>query len=421
MLSLLLLYYLIDRTVGLGGLATRFLFVWTLGSSQVALWGTAVATESLFTALTCAAILLFAVGLKERARGRRQLLWFIAANLLVGLSYWVRYAGLFFFASTAVYVAYLSWRYRDRTALRAAVALPVSGAIIGVGCLRNQLLVGTWKGGNTTPGRLHLVDILRKLVASVDRILLGDSGAPGIAIADALFLLGLVAALVFYVRPRLRRTEATSEAGAHQRRFLASYALIYSGSIIYAALTSPISFAPRMFYPLLPVVLLMGADLIRRLQQRPRFVLGLALTTGAFLTINFRNYLVPPQPAPHQIADRELAQEIDPGMSLRAWLDENVPKDEPIVANWGQGTGYLLQRNTVSLVSHTYSDQRWDEPAVRALMQTYRARYLTVYTDDPENVTRESLFLSALVQGACPSWLTLAARARDVLVFRRSE
>jgi hypothetical protein len=99
-----------------------------------------------------------------------------------------------------------------------------------------------------------------------------------------------------------------------------------------------------------------------------------------------------------------------------------VAPTQVIVANRGQASEYVLQRNTVSLITREYSDQLWDEPAMHSLMRTFGARFLILYTGDAASTgaLAESPFLTGLAQGTSPSWLTLATRNHDVLVFRAS-
>src|SRR5437016_3725914 len=78
----------------LGGLATRLLFVWTILNAQVVQFATSITTESLFTSLSLGAVLLFTVALRQRPERANQFGMYLAANALVGVSYWVRYAGL---------------------------------------------------------------------------------------------------------------------------------------------------------------------------------------------------------------------------------------------------------------------------------------------------------------------------------------
>lgn len=423
-LGLLLLYALADRWLGLGGLATRFLIVWTLLNAQLVLVGTAVATEALFITVGFAAIVVFAAALRQPPG--RQLLAFVAGNVLVGLSYWVRYAGLFWLAATGAAIGLLLVRRRDRTWLRAAAAFPVSLLIVGIGLWRNQRLVGTWKGGNDLAVHHPVKEILGQFAASVHHIFIGER-ARAFLVPELLFVFGVLALSFLSSRALLRRRSEDADPNPDLPFLIALYLGVYSAAMIYTGVNSDISFSPRMFYPLIPLFLLLGAWALSSVQRvgsaSLAFALVLAATTAGYLVANLHHDLEAPPPAPHQLVQRELAAQVSPGVSLRAWIEGNIRPDETIVATRGQATGHVLGRKTVSLVAHEYSKQDWDQRTVRDLMETYRARFIILYADDRSDleVTRESPFLTGLIRGVRPPWLTEAARTRDVLVLRAAD
>jgi hypothetical protein len=419
-LVLLFLYAVAGRLFALGGLPTRLMAAWTILNAQVAGVATAVATEALFTTLTFAAVLCFAAA-AARDDQRKQVTRFVAAGALVGAAYWVRYAGLFYFAGLCVLAAWLVVA-RGRRALAGAAAAVASAAVpIALGLLRNQRLVGTWKGGNTMKVHHSAAAVLSKFVASVHHVFLGER-VRSLVVFELAFLGSVAVAVFLLVRRRARASWRVGDAGAIAA-CLVVFAGVYSAAMIYAGIASPISFGPRMFYPLLPVALLLGALLlsVARDAVDTRIVLFLGAATVSYAVINVHHLVEAPSPAPHQLVERELAEESAPGETLRRWLDANVGRDETIVSNRGQATGYVLDRRAVSLIAHEYSQQSWDEDAVAALMHRFGARWLVVYTDGREDVvvTSESPLLARLARGeAPPPWLTVAARTRDVIVLR---
>src|SRR5215469_5522610 len=106
--------------LNLSAMATRIALVLVLGSLSAGLYATAVATESLFTALSLSAL----VCLLGYEQGRVGTSAAVAGNLLVGCAFWVRYAGLFLFIATGAYLAWQPFRARDRRSVTAA-ACPV--------------------------------------------------------------------------------------------------------------------------------------------------------------------------------------------------------------------------------------------------------------------------------------------------------
>jgi hypothetical protein len=110
------------------------------------------------------------------------------------------------------------------------------------------------------------------------------------------------------------------------------------------------------------------------------------------------------------------------GKPLRSWVEDNLPAGDPIVASDGQSTAYALQRAAVSLVSAEYSDHVWNEAAVRQVMDSFHSPVLILYPNtnaESNPVQVESEFLSGLLRGEVPSWLTVAAENSEVKIFRR--
>jgi hypothetical protein len=205
------------------------------------------------------------------------------------------------------------------------------------------------------------------------------------------------------------------------------YTGVYCAAMFYLGTSSVISFDTRMFYPLLPCILLAGAFVLSRLSmaaksKRAAIALAVLLMTGSYAAINIRSHAAVREPAPHEIAQQYLSVETEPGMTLSSWIEDNIPREQTIVANLGQATGYLLGRKTVSLVSREYSDQAWDEQAIKSVMRAYKAGFLILYTGGPgTRILSESAFLSALARGEPSAWLRLEKRTRDVMIFRVDE
>jgi len=385
---------------------------------------------------------LFALATQRDASPRRQVAWLIAAHVLLGLSYWVRYAGLFVFAAVAFYTIFLLVTLRDRGARRAALTLPVSAAMVAAGMLRNHLLVGTWTGGNAMTTRHPLGGVLRTFVASLHHVLVGDM-VPSRHGPAELFLFGGLAVIVGIGVRSARRARRAGEPPAPATgatRALLWCMGVYAVAMIYLGLRSPVSFGPRMFYPLLPIALLLGARAVSLVQRRLQWqqetlaagaaaasvwplIAGVALTSVGYVVINARSYATPNPPPPHDFVARTLAGEVAPHRSLGAWLEQTVGPGETILANRGQATAYVLHRNTISFVSHGYSSVEWDDATTHATMQRYDVRFLILYTDNghdnPELL--ESPALSAMAQGRQPDWLTVAAKTNEVLVLRRTD
>lgn len=435
------------RTLELGAGVTRALLVCLIGNSWAAIYATSATTESLFMFTSCAAIILLLCAAAQReppaerapaqrpqpsqpGSQRRPWQLLLLASALIGISYWVRYAGVFLFAAASVYcVAQLGFR-RDRPSLRAVLCLGLAAAIVAAGFVRNQHLVGSWKGGNTKVVHHPLKEVLREFLIWLHHLFFGGIASARVDALLVLLLLGMVTIVIAAAsgaRARSWRPQWAWRSGP--ALLLLCYAAVYCAGMVYLGVTSVISFDTRMFYPLLPVLLLLlGVALSAAARSaapaRGRvtaFYCGLVLMTGAYLGINARSY-VAPLAAPHESIERQLNGEIVPGTTLRAWLASNVAPTQVVVANRGQASEYVLQRSTVSLITREYSDQQWDEPALHSLMRTFGAHFLILYTGDAASMAAlaESPFLAGLAHGTAPSWLRLATRNHDVLVFRAS-
>ena len=414
----------------LSSMATRLVLLMLLGSAAAGAHATALATESLFTALSLGALLCL---LKHERGSGGSLTAVLAGNFLLACAFWVRYAGLFLFVAVAMYLVLQANARRDRRSLIAAACLTLPAALIGCLLLRNTVLTGSWKGGNTKAVTHALIPVMKQFVVSTYHLFFG-MGVPA-RLGPLQLTLGLgVVLLVLMVARTTRMSGIRAVIGRllPEASLLLAYAAVYNGAMIYLGVFSVISFESRMFYPLFPVYLLLCGLVLTRL--RSLFTLStfrlaplawtgcVALIVIPYLSINLRCIMAQRPGSPHQAVEASFALPNAAGQSLSAWFEANVPPDAVLVATNGQATAYALKRETVSLVSSLFSDQHWDEPEVRALMKRYGANYLIVYPGiDPmiEPVQQESSFLEALAGGWHPQWLQPVTSNNSVVIFRR--
>lgn len=427
-LALLPICIYLANAFSLGAAATRLMVLWLIGNSWFAFYGTLVTAEALFTLTTTAALALYVAALVREESDRRVTVLFAAGGVLVGVSYWIRYAGLFLYAAIALFFAIGLIAGNRRRARRAVPSLVIASAIVSAGLVRNELLVHTWKGGNTKVVHHPIKQVLHEFVIWMHHLLLGGIASARFGVLESIFLLGaLVVALALLAGVRATRLAGAIVHGGSDSplALLALYLGVYCAGMIYLGITSVISFDTRMFYPILPVILTLGAICCKPLasaglapSMRQAAWAGVAAMTIAYLGINVRSFVQPVPASPDELTARDLGGEVAPGTTMRAWLLANVPAGQAIVATRGQASEYLLHRNTVSLVSNEYSDTRWDEHAIRTLMRTYDAHFLLLYVNrDSDPVLRESPFLSALAAGRIPGWLAVAAHNHRAAVF----
>ena len=413
----------------LSPVVTRVALVLLLGSFAANLYATAVATESLFTALTLGALLCLL--LHERARGGTPVA--AAGNLLTGCACWVRYAGLFLFVAVAVYLAWRASRRRDRQSVIAAACLALPAGLISGLLTRNILLTGSWKGGNTKAVVHPLMAVLKQFGVSTYHLFFGEGVPTRLGALQVTLCVGLVllSILLFVTIARLSSSLGIRTAlgsGFPHAGLLLVYVVVYNAGMIYLGMFSVISFGSRMFYPLLPVYLLLSGLVLTRVRALPgarstplAWIACAAMIVGSYWGINLENTVAHRSVPPDRVVEASFAFPSRTGGSLRSWFDANVPLDAVVVATNGQATAYALKREAVSLVGSHYSDQHWDEEEVRAVMQRYGARLLILYPQtDPmiEPVQQESAFLRELIEGRRPQWLQLTAENGQVMIFQ---
>lgn len=407
--------------LGLSTLATRTVLVLLLCNATATFYATFVATESLFVALSFAALVCL---LWYQKKGT----WWSTAlgNVLVGCAYWVRYAGLFLFVAVAVYLAWGAYRRRDRASLKALSWLAVPATMISALMFRNKIVTGTWKGRDMKVLDASSVGVLKQFCASTYHLVFGQSVAKRLNPLQITLALGLILLVLLLVRGASTLVSNTAVGNPLPKApLLLTYVAVYNTALIYLAWAHVIALDVRFFYPLLPVYLVLCGLIFNhswisagarpaRLAQ----LICLLIICGSYWGLNLEDPMARHWQPPHL-----LVQEIFADTDLRAWFDSNVPYNSTIVATNGQATSYALRRRTVSLVSMHYSNQRWDEGEIHEVMRRYDADFLIIYPGldpDLDPVQEESKFLQALADGYQPKWLQRAANGKGVLIFRRS-
>jgi hypothetical protein len=411
---------------------TRLVLFWLLANSWVAEYPLQILTESTFTALTTFAVVAFMAAERRDKAAPRSLGTLLLGGVLVGLSYWVRYAGLFLFAAVLAYFALSASIRRDRRSLNALLCGAVPLGIIGLGFARNIVLTSSWQGGNTKKVFHPILPTLKGFVISIYHLLFGEKvvahvGLVELLLAAAALTLGALAIYSLRTESILRLREAPYWSSLV---LLWAYLAIYSLGMIYLGVVSVISFGTRMFYPILPLLLLSLGHLlggiekaVQKTSPRRLVLLGsTALLTACYLVINVRSLGAEPTVVPHQLTEARFAAQTADGEPLRAWIDANMPEDAVLIATDAQPTAYVLKRRTVALTESEYSDEVWGPSELQALMTSYGADFIILYpTAHPSLVAaqRESPFLAGLLEGELPPWLGLAAENKHVKVFRR--
>lgn len=391
--------------------ATRTaLLLWTF-NSQVAEFSVSVLSEPLSTVLSLAAVVLLVSG-ETSSRG----IVVVMGCILVGLSFWVRYSGFLLIASVGLYGAVRYFQNRQRQAWLCGGTMV--GAIVGAAMLRNLVLAGTWQGVTTKKVFHPMGEVLRTFTRAIYHLFFGDATvlAP---VVIAFFVAGSIAALI-----SVTRRSGVPRWGASALALLGVYGAVYSLGMINLGMFSVISFGTRMFFPLLPILILLaaawgvsllhGAATVGR-TRRLTFTAAAVLGIGGYVLLNARSLARPLSPAPHEEMARRLNRPMQDSLTLRYWMERHIPVGQTIVASEGQALAYLTNRPVVSLASSAFSSQVWDEAAVQAIMRRYEASYLMVYPGASAAyapVQSQSPFLAALSRDVAPEtppWLNLVA------------
>jgi hypothetical protein len=386
-------------------------------------FGASALSEALFTFLVLlGAALLVAARLHTHRPGR----WALA-GLAFGAAYWVRYAGLFFILGLGLLVV---WHFVASDRLRAkgyAAAVTAAGAALLAGFLRNILLVGNWRGFTEKKISHPLSPMFAETVRAGKLLFLGPNfDMPAwTAIVRALFIASFFGGTTWLTWSYLRHRAAQAARAVVPTGMavdLLVLVLIYCGCMFYVGLVSTIGYEVRMFVPLMPLLLLLLAGALQTTLATPtpqgisRKLAVLALTASfcCYLILNLVMFVRPPtdyeRPPVAQIMDSRSAD----GKTARQAVLELVDPARVLVANNGQAFGYALRRPTVSLVSPANSAVDWNEKTLENVVRHYHAAAIVI---DVHDVFMPSPFVRQLAQGEAPSWMKLAYRSSDVLVY----
>jgi hypothetical protein len=407
--------------IGIRPLAFRTTMLLLVLNSSLLAAADAVATETLFTLVVAAAVLCFSRAL--RTMKQTGLPWQMCGWLFIGLSYWIRYAGLFVLAGALAFFGLHAMLYRGRRTLLHVSTSVLALIAVGANMARNAAVNGSWKGGVAK----HAIDLgpfaLRPLVVALYHVLLGEPKAE-VNIAAVLLFLGVVGLLLLgfwsWRQSRGRRAE-----------FGPAYWMLwvllctYSAGMVYADLTMVVSFGARYFIPLLPLIFLLVAYLLSDIEsasQRPAVYLTcIALALTGYFVFHIRGLICYIPPVPHEEVLKAFREPVS-GRDLTDWERANLSPAEVITATNGQATAYALHRPTLCVVDPPFSSEAWNRDRLLGEMQRFRSNYLIIYPGlraDAVPVQQASPFIRGMLAGEIPDGLIVLARNSSVIVLRR--
>lgn len=412
------------RALGIGVVASRLVLFCFVANSFSIRAGVSAASDPLFTCLVAATVVLTL--LTPRAEGRLRWLLPVGAGVALGLSYWVRYAALLLVPGLCLAgVARIYFERSRRAVADLAISLVGPVLLIGAGMYRNIQLTGAWKGGNAKPVHNPILRVAVTAIRSFEGLFFGEEAPHWTRLAQGLVvvLLGWALAVAFLRFVRSRREpparSATPDTGAI---LLVAISSLYFCGMTYLGVVSVISYGTRMFFPMLPLFLLLLALPLAKARALGRRDLALVLVACAAYVASNASTLRETKAAPHELVEARLTQPTSNGTTVRAWLESHAEKDEGILASNGQATAYALHRPVVSLTDAEYAELPWDAKRVNDVMDRFHLRYVVLYPQVDSRVAgvqEESPLLSALVHERPADGFKLEAKSEGAMVFSR--
>ena len=402
-----------------------FLYAWIIGNSTLYLLSVKPLSEFLFTFITTFSILLFIISdIKEKNRDSYIYLVLIA-NVLVGLSCWVRYAGLFLFVTITVFYLLKCLMDPSRDRFITFSCTSVSAVIIFVGLLRNHILVGTWKGGNTVSSHANIFDVIIGFVKSVFHVTLGDQVALSIGIFEILISISILILCVYLAKFIITKNKLHH---VNTLILLSLYIVIYCAALIYTAINSPVSIeSTRLFFPvLIPTGMVISLITInlrlnnKNLNHQKIISASLIVFSISYSVINANNHLHINENTSKYRYVSQILKHGEENSDIVKWINSHIkPDDDNLAANYGQMTGLVLQNNMLSLVSRRFSKIRWNHDVTKKTFNLFNIKYLILFRQPNNNILKENTFLMNLSAiREIPDWLTITKYNGNVVIYR---
>jgi len=413
---LTVLWLIQDIALGLGALpwvAVVFSLMWITHATAL-FYASMVGTESLFTALLLALVALIVRDV--RLQGTRSAL-LAGIGIAAGLSYWIRYPGLFLVGGAGAYLVARAWRI-PRARRGALAGLLAAAALAGSVQLRNAVYTGSWRGAFNSSGGQALRTVIIETFRAFFHLVVGDRVPARLDIWMVIFLLSSALALFFGIRVAIGmpfRMKGSLEPFG----WTLFIGLVYIAGVMLAALTTIADDLPRYYFPVYPLIPALAAVACSAIARGLKSLVVIALLLSV-IAVQGRSLFVSPQ-QPDWVLTREmLSGEVQPGIALTEWLRNHIPQDGTMLAVEGQAVHYVLRRPVVAVIPAEFSGRPTDESGVRSEMRQFRSRYLLLFPNAPADRIPEQNsigFLRSLASGNAPAWLKLAARTRDAAVY----
>ncbi len=394
-------------------------------------FATAVMTEPLYLLASMIVLVGFIWTEKYESSQPNAIYLLVIAFVVSGFAYWIRYASVFLIVTVVCYsiLRLLLPQTRLRVAFLLASIIPIMFS--GIWMLRNLSLVGTWMGGSEKVVHNPIKDVMQAFIRVQLHLITGQHAVIfgpweillclGVLITVGMFLLEL--RNVWNSKSKIETPQAAT-------LLVSLYVLTYTAGMVYLGIHTVISFgSTRMFLPMLPpYLLLLGIGItwvVRRVGRRIVWLnAGLLLATLGYIGTNARDWYEPISPGRQETLASEYAEPTSEGISLRAWIESNIPASSPIVAADGQATGYFLRRPTLSMVGPIFSTIRWECADLEQQMKRFKADYVFLYKPSRtanNELLASSEFVNTSVSKTPACEFVIAAENSHVRILRASK
>ena len=398
---------------------TRFALAIVVGNSLGLSLGTGVNTDMLFTFLSSGSILACWTALRPGNSSSRTGVLLFVCGILAGAAYWVRYAALLLLLALIVFVVMRAILARRIQTIARAWPLASACLLMGPLMLRNYLVVGSWRGGNTKPLFTPVYETAKTMFMSIHQALFA-APRPVLGLGELILYGGFVVLVWAVVTSKV----PLQIAPTHRVPVLI---IAYTGTCLvllgYIGSTSPVGIAARYFYPLIPVWAVASALLIQPVWPAPSKLPRLAAVAvlAGYIAMNARGAMSAKPADFHGNLQARLQSSIpNMGGTVQDWINANIPQDAVVTASCGQPTGYVLGRPVLSLVDKRYTRQEWSDAYVVSAMDRFHSHLLILY---PQAACafeqRDWPNLERLAHGDTAPGLSLAVQTSDVAIFRR--
>ncbi|HEX3877618.1 MAG TPA: glycosyltransferase family 39 protein [Bryobacteraceae bacterium] len=390
--------------------------VW-MANSRALTDASAVGTEAIFTAAIMAIALLMVRDLRKDGASP----WLLPPiGLIAGAAYDIRYAALFLLPVAGLYLLWRVWRTpRSRWAALSGIAGML--ALTAAQMARNVAYTGSWRGGNNSVTRQPVGTVLSETVKAFFHLVFGDAVAFRGDIWMAVFGIAVVAiALAFFLAWRRHAFAGMGGFMGYAYLWLGGMFAVYIAGVMLTIMVTIAADITRYVRPAYPLALALIAPLFSIALRRKWIAAAIAMT-AAILAIQLRSLTSPIGPGPERVASNLLNQQVEPGVTAAAWLEQHVEPGHVMVAVDGQALHYLLHRDVVTALHPPFTARAVDSEGYHSLMTRFHARYLVLFPSLGEDQLPEQAgtpFLRDLAAGSPPPvWLTQDERTPAIAIY----